>query len=50
MNGIELIAHILKREGVEWFACFPNNPLIEAAAKERYAVYTSLGGTEPLAK
>ncbi len=33
VNGNELIAHILKREGVEWLACFPNNPLIEAAAK-----------------
>lgn len=34
MNGIEYIAKILKMEGVEWLACFPNNPLIEAAAKE----------------
>ena len=34
MNGNELIAKILKREGVEWIACFPNNPLIEAVAKE----------------
>jgi len=34
MNGIEYIAKIFKREGVEWLACFPNNPLIEAAAKE----------------
>ena len=33
MNGNELIARILQREGVEWLACFPNNPLIEAAAK-----------------
>lgn len=33
MNGIETIAHILKEEGVEWLACFPSNPLIEAAAK-----------------
>ena len=32
MNGNELIARILQREGVEWLACFPNNPLIEAAA------------------
>ena len=23
-----------KKEGVEWIACFPNNPLIEAVAKE----------------
>ena len=34
MNGIEAIARILKREGVEWIACYPNNPLIEAAARE----------------
>lgn len=34
MNGIDYIAKILKQEGVEWLACFPNNPLIEAAAKE----------------
>ncbi len=34
MNGNELIAKILKREGVEWIACFPSNPLIEAVAKE----------------
>ena len=34
MNGIEYIARILKTEGVEWMACFPSNPLIEAAAKE----------------
>ena len=33
MDGNELIANILKREGVEWMACFPNNPIIEAAAK-----------------
>ena len=33
MNGNELIARILQREGVEWIACFPNNPLIEAAAR-----------------
>ncbi len=33
MNGNDLIAHILRLEGVEWMACFPNNPVIEAAAK-----------------
>ena len=33
MDGNELIARILQREGVEWIACFPNNPIIEAAAK-----------------
>jgi len=33
MNGIEYIAQILKQEGVEWIACYPNNPLIEIAAK-----------------
>ena len=34
MNGFEVIARILKTEGVEWLACFPSNSLIEAAAKE----------------
>ena len=34
MNGIEAIARILKSEGVEWLACYPSNPLIEAAARE----------------
>ena len=34
MNGFELIAKTLKAEGVEWIACYPSNPLIEAAAKE----------------
>jgi thiamine pyrophosphate-dependent acetolactate synthase large subunit-like protein len=34
MNGYEAIAKILKQEGVEWMACFPANPLIEAVAKE----------------
>ena len=34
MNGFEYIARILKDEGVAWMACFPSNPLIEAAARE----------------
>ena len=34
MNGYEAIAKILKQEGVEWMACFPANPLIEAIANE----------------
>ncbi len=33
MNGFEAIANILKKEGFEWLACFPANPLIEAAGK-----------------
>ncbi len=33
MNGNELVARILKREGVAEMTCFPNNPLIEEAAK-----------------
>ena len=33
MNGFDLVAYCLKQEGVEWMACFPANPLIEAAAK-----------------
>ncbi len=34
MDGNELVAKILKSEGVEWISCFPSNPLIEAVAKE----------------
>lgn len=34
MDGYETIAKILKKENVEWMACFPSNPLIEAVAKE----------------
>ena len=34
MNVTDTIARILKSEGVEWMACFPSNPLIEAVAKE----------------
>jgi len=34
MNGNEYIAQILQREGVETLTCFPNNPVIEAAAKQ----------------
>ena len=33
MNGFDLAARCLKAEGVEWLACFPLNPLIEACAK-----------------
>lgn len=33
MNGFDLVARCLKAEGVTWMACFPANPLIEAAAK-----------------
>ena len=32
MNGVTIIAEILKTEGVEWIGCMPSNPLIEAAA------------------
>ncbi|MEE8333058.1 MAG: thiamine pyrophosphate-requiring protein [Alphaproteobacteria bacterium] len=32
MNGADLIAEILKREGTEFLACYPRNPLIEACA------------------
>jgi acetolactate synthase-1/2/3 large subunit len=32
MKGVELIADILKREGTEFLACYPRNPLIEACA------------------
>ena len=33
MNAVQAVAQILKREGVEWIACFPSNDLIEEAAK-----------------
>jgi acetolactate synthase-1/2/3 large subunit len=33
MNGAELLAEILRREGTEFLACYPRNPLIEACAK-----------------
>ena len=32
MKGVEAIAEILKREGTEFIACYPAQPLIEAAA------------------
>ena len=32
MNGVTAIANILKMEGVEFIACMPTNPLIEALA------------------
>lgn len=32
MNGVTAIAHILKKEGVEFIGCMPSNSLIEAAA------------------
>ena len=34
MDCNQFIAKILKKEGVEWIACFPSNPLIEAVAQE----------------
>ncbi len=32
MNGAELVAEILKREGTEFLSCYPRNPLIDACA------------------
>ena len=32
MKGVEAIVEILKREGTEFLFCYPNQPLIEAAA------------------
>ena len=32
MNGADVIARILEREGTEFLACYPRNPLIEACA------------------
>ena len=34
MDCNQFIAKILKKEGVEWIACFPSNPLIEAVAQQ----------------
>ncbi len=34
MDCNQFIAEILKKEGVEWIACFPSNPLIEAVAQQ----------------
>ncbi len=34
MNCNDLVASILKLEGVEWTTCYPSNPLIEAVAKQ----------------
>jgi len=33
MKGIDVVANILKREGVEYLFCFPNNSLIDACAR-----------------
>ncbi|MFM1813666.1 MAG: hypothetical protein RLZ98_361 [Pseudomonadota bacterium] len=33
MNGADLVAQILKREGTEFLSCYPRNPLIDAAAR-----------------
>jgi thiamine pyrophosphate-dependent acetolactate synthase large subunit-like protein len=34
MTGDEVVAKILKAEGVEWLSCFPAQTLIDAASKE----------------
>jgi thiamine pyrophosphate-dependent acetolactate synthase large subunit-like protein len=34
LNGLEVVARILKLEGVDWVSCFPSNNLIEAIAQE----------------
>ncbi len=34
MKGYDVIARVLKAEGVEFIACYPRNPLIEACAKQ----------------
>ena len=33
MQGVDAIAEILKREGTEFLACYPAQPLIDACAK-----------------
>ncbi len=34
MNGAEIVAEILKREGTEFLSCYPRNPLIEVPRRE----------------
>ena len=34
MNGDQLMAKLLKKEGVEWLSCFPAQTLIEACSQE----------------
>ncbi len=34
MDGKTAVAKVLKKEGVDFIACFPTNPLIEAVAIE----------------
>ena len=33
MNGADVLAEILRREGTEFLSCYPRNPLIEACAE-----------------
>jgi acetolactate synthase-1/2/3 large subunit len=33
MKGVDAVAEVLRREGVEFLACYPQQPLIEACAK-----------------
>jgi acetolactate synthase-1/2/3 large subunit len=33
MNGADVVAEILKREGTEFLSCYPRNPLIDACAR-----------------
>src|SRR4030088_1213733 len=32
MKGADIVAEILKREGTDFLACYPRNPLIESCA------------------
>ena len=34
MNGDQLMAKLLKKEGTEWISCFPAQTLIEACSQE----------------
>lgn len=34
MNGADVVAEILKREGTEFLSCYPRNPLIDACAQK----------------
>jgi acetolactate synthase I/II/III large subunit len=32
MNGAQVVAEILKREGTDFLSCYPRNPVIEPCA------------------
>src|SRR5438270_883596 len=49
MNGAQLIAEILKREGTEFLSCYPRNPLIEVPPEVWEADYKGEFDYAPMA-